>query len=411
MPPTLENPTAEPDMMSSLDTHFDQNSALHDGDGNKVAPAVPEPKPAAVVVAPPEPAPAPAKAPEPVAPVAPIEGLDDLPVVPKKAPKVESTKPAAEFDPEKAPINEFRKVYKTTKEERDTYKKQAEELDARLKAAPQVDEQKIRAEYSKKENEFQQKIRDYEEKLGFYDYQQTQEYKSKYVQPWEEAQDRALEDLKGVVVLDGDVERSADIKDIGALLGMTTVQANRRAKELFGDAAPIFMQHRQEMLKIHNAATKAQEEWKKKGSEFQTQQQETERQHRERVLGLYSEETERYRKTAPEIFGEEPGDDEGNQLLRKFEPLVNLALKGEGLPDGLSKEQRSERIVKAQANVAMRAMAFGRERLRNVRLTQKLEELTEKLKSYEKSEPNPTDNPIAGEAKEKSIIDSIDDIR
>lgn len=397
--------------MSSLDTHFDENSALHDRDGNKVAPPVPEPKPAAVVVAPPEPAPAPVKAPEPVAPVAPIEGLDDLPVVPKKAPKVEAAKPAAEFDPEKAPINEFRKVYKTTKEERDTYKKQAEELDARLKAAPQVDEQKIRSEYSKKENEYQQKIRDYEEKLRYHDYSQTQEYKEKFVQPWDEAQDRVKTDLEGVTVLDGEVERAATLADVGELLGMNISQASRRAKELFGDAAPAFMQHRQELLRLRNAANKAQSEWKEKGSQYQTQQQETERQHRERVLGLYSEETERYRKTAPEIFGEEPGDDEGNQLLRKFEPLVNLALKGEGLPDGLSKEQRSERIVKAQANVAMRAMAFGRERLRNVRLTQKLDELTEKLKSYEKSEPNPTDNPIAGESKEKSIVDAIDDIR
>lgn len=403
--PTLEM-NKEPDIMDAFDKDFNAKAAVHDKEGNVVAPAVPEP---VATPAPVKPEPKPEKI-EPVEPPRSIEGLDDLPMAPKKAAKVEAAKKEVEFDPEKAPIQEFRKVYTTTKQERDALKKRADELEAQLKSLPQVDEQKIRAEYTKKENEYQQRVREYEEKLRFHDYSQTQEYKEKYELPWNEAQERVQEDLKGVMVLDGETEREANLRDVGELLNVNTVQANRRAKELFGDAAPIFMQHRQELLRLRNSANKAQNEWKEKGSQFQTQQQENERQHRERVIGLYQDEIKRYRDTAPEFFGEESGDDEGNQILNKFEPVVNLALKGEGLPEGLTPQQRSERIVKAQANVAMRAIAFGRERLRNVRLAKQVEELTEKLKSYEKSEPNPTDNAIGAAPKEKALWDGIDDI-
>jgi hypothetical protein len=94
-----------------------------------------------------------------------------------------------------------------------------------------------------------------------------------------------------------------------------------------------------------------------------------------------------YEKTHAQLFGKEEGDEDGNRLLDESDRLIKIALKGEGVDADMGYDDKVDLITKAQAQVALRARAYGRERLRVIRLQQKVAELEKKVGKVRSSEP------------------------
>lgn len=88
--------------------------------------------------------------------------------------------------------------------------------------------------------------------------------------------------------------------------------------------------------------------------------------------------------------------------------LIRLATRGEGLDESLSKAERGEMMARAQAQVALRARAFGRERMRTLRLEAKVKELEKKLADAAGSEPGSGSVKTSDRPVPKSPEDAID---
>lgn len=407
MPDVLEPPSAPSESMAALDRMFGDEPSPSPAPSPTPTPT-PEPKTAA-----PSPAPAPAaKSPTQPPPSAPTD-FDDIPKPTQKPaaqPKTEPPKPQEE----PKTLKDFRATYETTKRERDEYAAKLKALEEARESGTRAEVEKAKAELSAEIEKHKKRAQEMETEVKYLDYTRSSEFKENYHAPLVSAWKAAIDDIRGAVVTDADGnERPATAEDIKELVGMTTVDAARKASELFGAAASEMLAHRRAILDRINARDKALDEWKTKGSEREAQRQrETEEGHA-KVVGLWESTMKDLSDANPELFGDDAADADGNELLKKADAIVRLAFTGEGLKDGLTMDQRRELVTKAQANVAIRARAFGRERLRSIRLQEKVTALEAKLAEFQKSEPGggsvSADASGAGKAY-KRPEDAIDDM-
>lgn len=383
MPPTEESPPV------TTPTGWENSiKSLNDLPGTDEAPPPPEkpPEPAA-------PAAAPAPVPEPKAPepAAPPEPDDDLPRAKKKEPEAPK-KPAAppvEDEDEKRSPKELRAIYKTTKAERDTLKGEIEKLKGEQATLREQNKKAAAAEVQAEIEELRKQVADYDVKVRYLKYEESGEFKEKYQEPLKKAWENARRDLDGFKYTDANgQEKEATVHDIAALMGMNATNAAITAKQVFGEAASEVLAHRRELIRLTEASENARQEYRQKGSQRAAEEarnaenaQKQAREYFDNHLGLL-------RKERAEFFGDDPNDPDGNGFIRKGDALVKKALLGEGIPEGITPQERAEIRIKAQAEVAARASAFGRERHRVLKLQEENETLKQKIKAFEKSEPD-----------------------
>lgn len=378
MPEVLEAP-APSESMAALESMFSDDTS-------------PSPQPSPAAPKPAEPAPAPAPQPTPAAtkPSAPTE-FDDIPkpaVKPAAKPPAPQKQEAPKTQAEPGSLKELRTNYETTKRERDEYAAKVKALEEARESGTKREVEKARAELSAEIEKHKKRAEEMETEVKYLDYTRSSEFKETYHAPLVAAWKAAIDDIRGAVITDDDgTERPGTPDDIKALVGMSTIEAARKANELFGAAGAEMMAHRRAILDRITAKERALEEWRTKGSEREAQRQrETEEGH-SKVVGMWESTMKDLTESNRDLFGDDEADAEGNELLKKADAIVRLAFTGEGLKDGLTADQRRELVTKAQANVAIRARAFGRERLRSMRLQEKVADLEAKLAEYQKSEP------------------------
>jgi predicted secreted protein len=185
---------------------------------------------------------------------------------------------------------------------------------------------------------------------------------------------------------------------------MPTAQARARAAEVFGQiAAADIMRHRAQLIGLTTSRDKALEDWRQKGSEREAAMTKSAEERQRQMLNVFVDGIKGFQSDYPELFGEDSADKEGNELLRQGHVITKLAFLADGLPDGLTPEQRQDAIITAQTQVATRAAAYGRERLRVQRLQKENATLRDKLKQYENSEPVPDTPAAQGQRAEKDL--------
>jgi len=341
------------------------------GEGEpKEAPKAPAPAPEPAKAAPEAPKPAPTK-------FSVDEGL----------PKEPEAKPP---EPPKAPAPEP----KTNKELREAYQRSQEEMKARdaeltqlrqKLAEPKPQTNGDAAQYEAKLKELQERLSEYETEIKFADYSRSAEYREQYQQPLELAVKTANDDLASFTVTTADgSERPAGFADLRPLLMLQPGAAWKQAREIFGDAAPAIMRYRDQIVGLNQKAQGALDEYRTKGAERMKQQEQEmtmaeTRQAEERVKAFDTHIGSRV-ASVPALYGPDAADPEGNKLLDAGRKLVDIAFKGdESVDDG--------DLVRIQAEVAARAVGFGRMVYRNKVLEGKVAELTKELSQYKKSEP------------------------
>jgi len=351
----------------------------------------------------------PAPAPEPIAPKQPAtpvaqtppapapkprsaeQDIDDLPSEnPKpqaKAPDAPKNTDAPKGPPQKIP--ELRKAYDEAQAELERFRAEKSEWTKRAdtERAKAVEEAK-NALISELKSVQEEKSK-LDEKIRYLSYKESSEYAEKYQAPLQKAWEAALTDIDGLKIQKDDgSEEPVSAAHLQQLIAMPAGQAAAISAKLFGAAAPEVLAHRRAIIGLQQAAQKAQEEWKTKGSELTAAQARQQQERQAAVATRFSKHISDAREAMPDIFAR-PADVEAAAFWDKGDKLVGLAFRGEGLPEGITPEERSERIVSAQASVANRAAAFGAQRHALIKAQSKISELEAQLAGYKRSEPTP----------------------
>ena len=380
---------------------------------NPMGSASPTPAP----VAPEAPTPTPTPEPQAATPAAPqktddLFNLDKLvtpktetPAAPTKAPE-----PAAKNEP--ASLKQFREQYEMTKKERDDFAAKVSELERAKSEGTRKEVEEATKALKAEMDSIRKNAEELDTEVRYLNYTRSTEYKQKYESPLREAWQTALSDIDGLRVTDADgTEREANHHDIMAVLNVPVARAAIIAQEMFGPAAPEMMHHRRRLLELTQARDKSIAEWKEKGAQREVESKKQLESRQTRSRDLFESQFADYEKTHSQLFGREEGDEDGNKLLDESDRLVRIALKGEGIDADMGYDDKVDLITKAQAQVALRARAYGRERLRVIRLQQKVAELEKKVGKVRSSEPGQGEGTsTATRVSPKNAEDAIDEL-
>ena len=385
-----------------------EGNALENPMGS-ASPAPAAPEPAAPISTPAAPI---AAAPEPSKPA-----VDDMFNLDKFTAKKDEPAPApakqdAPTKSEPASLKQFREQYELTKKERDDLASKVSELErAKSEGTKREIEEATKALKSEMDS-IRKNAEELDTEVRYLNYTRSGEYKQKYESPLRDAWQTALGDIEGIRVTDGDgTERDASHEDIMAILNVPVAKAAIIAQEMFGAAAPEIMAHRRRILELTQARDKSIAEWKEKGSQREVEQKKQLESRQSRSRELFDSQLADYEKSHSQLFGREDGDDDGNKLLDESDRLIKIALKGEGIDADMGYDDKVDLITKAQAQVALRARAYGRERLRVIRLQQKVAELEKKVGKVRSSEPGQGEGTsTATRVAPRNAEDAIDEL-
>ena len=373
--------------------------------------------PAPAPVAPEAPTPTPTPEPQAATPAAPqknddLFNLDKL-VTPKTetpAAPAKTPEPAAKNEP--ASLKQFREQYEMTKKERDDFAAKVSELERAKSEGTRKEVEEATKALKAEMDSIRKNAEELDTEVRYLNYTRSGEYKQKYETPLREAWQTALGDIEGIRVTDEDgTERDANHQDIMVLLNVPVAKAAIIAQETFGPAAPEIMAHRRRLIELTQARDKSISEWKEKGAQREVESKKQLESRQTRSRDLFESQFADYEKTHSQLFGREEGDEDGNKLLDESDRLVRIALKGEGIDADMGYDDKVDLITKAQAQVALRARAYGRERLRVIRLQQKVAELEKKVGKVRSSEPGQGEGTsTATRVSPKNAEDAIDEL-
>jgi hypothetical protein len=333
----------------------------------------------------------------------------------KFTPKKDEPAPTAKAEPAKpepTSIKQFREQYDLTKKERDDFAAKVSELERARSEGTRKEVEEATKSLKAEMDSIRKNAEELDTEVRYLNYTRSGEYKQKYETPLREAWQTALGDIDGIRVTDADgTERDASHHDIMAILNVPVAKAAIIAQEMFGAAAPEIMTHRRRLLELTQSRDKSISEWKEKGAQREVERSKQVEGRQSRSRELFESQFSDYEKSHPQLFGREDGDDDGNKLLDESDRLIRIALKGEGVDADMGYEDKVDLITKAQAQVALRARAYGRERLRVIRLQQKVAELEKKVGKVRSSEPGQGEGTsTAARTTPKSAEDAIDEL-
>jgi hypothetical protein len=304
------------------------------------------------------------------------------------APAAASTEPTAApvEDPKKGKANPWKLV--------DEYKAKALAAETQLaeankRAIPEADWKKTHETLAEREK----RLTELEQEIRYVNYSKSEEFKTKYQQPYEKQWQRTMAELGELTVETADGgTRPLAANDILDLVNAPLGKAHELAVERFGDLAPEVMAHRKEIRKLFDEQATALEEARKSGAEREKNiTEQSQRQFSEvstKIRDIWSKANEEV-TVDPKYgtyFTPVDGDEQGNQRLAKGFELADRAFSENPLAPGLSAEQR-ESIVRRHAAVRNRAAAFGRLVYQNTQSQQRIAALEKELAEYKGTEP------------------------
>jgi hypothetical protein len=353
------------------------------------APAAPVPAPPATPVASPTPPPAPAAGAPPPAPSAgddsPFAAIDtkikefDAPR-PTTAGKPEASKaPAAPAAPAKPAPSQG------PKELRAELDRLNGELGAKTRAYNEL-EAKI-AEFEKRGKDttvltdrlssMERALADKESEIRMFKQEASPEFKEKFDKPFNEAAEYARSVVEQLTVLNEDeTTRQAKWDDFVEIYSLPYNKAFAVARERFGDAAQLVINHMTELHRLQHTRTNALQEERSKAAER------TKKEDADRVA-----ETERINSAWATVNRDLAEKVDGYKDTPEDKELSDLRQQGYQIFDSETKTLQ-QRIIK-NAHIRQRVAAYGPNQLQIKRLASKVDELTKELEKY-KATPEPS---------------------
>jgi cell division septum initiation protein DivIVA len=278
----------------------------------------------------------------------------------------------------RAELDRVKTEAKAAVTERDQLKAKVAELERKAAEA---------ASASEEAKTWREKHTKAEEELRYHSYTSTEEYREKYAEPLNKTREVIKQDLQGFMVDDGNGgERQVTLNDIAPLFDMPTIQATVKAKELFGDASAVILQHRTEWIKIANAAREAQTHWRQNGAQEMERRAKAQAQIDGEVKTRFEavlKESEKH----PDFVPPDPtkNADEHKAFIEGDKLVRQAYLKAE-MPDGMTPQEQREWLVKKQSNLATRARMFPVLNRRVKAQALRIAELEKQVKEFRASE-------------------------
>lgn len=282
------------------------------------------------------------------------------------------------------------------------WEKRALEAESKVAGLAEADKLKQRAEQA------ESRLKEVEDHLRYVDYSKSEEFKTKYQQPYEEAYSRAYGVMsKFKVNLPNGESRAFNHQDLIELAGMSPDRADPLIQEMFGPSANRVTNLIEKVQETAWQQQKALDEAKKNGAEFQ-QQRET------KLKGMAAENgqifTDMVREDAQKYDFLKPkeGDDEWNAALEKAQKFVDSVFTKSAADPHLSAEQRKE-IIREHASVRGRAIGYPMLKLQVKRLQSELAKRDKIIAQYNNGEPDGGgEKPVRGtESSTAPTTDSI----
>jgi hypothetical protein len=382
--------------------------------------APPEPKPDAKPAADTKPAPdtklAPETKPDEIKSPAEVKGTQAKPG--ELPPKVKASTLRDELDRTRTEAADWKSKYETLQSE---------------SSKPKADTEK---EQLLKDRESWNKRRDeLENELKFSNYERSTEYKEKYQQPFLKAYEQGQKllatlnfkdpdksDEFGAVLEPGKTRKGSEA-DWDALMAIQDEDtANKFIADHFGyNAARITMQ-RDKVLDHHTQMRTAIEDFRKQAGTRETQFRELQTKSQKEASERWHAANKLAAEKYPQLFGTDPADAKGNDLLAYGTRLTDLAFgildpsEIVKLPTSLKDKLVNGQLPQAEMTLlhsAIRNRAAAHDRL-VYRLNQKdteLKELREQLAGYEQSAPGRGETrrvEAGGKKKGATTLDDID---
>ena len=314
---------------------------------------------------------------------------------PNATQKQPDTKPP-ENPPQPERAGELRKQRDAARTENETLKARVRELE---KAQKQAGEDPERKSMEAKLAEYEKKTKELDERLRYKAYEESDDYKSRFYQPFLDAYSNARQKVATLKV----VERKDDMENVVQQARQGTPEdfdqimrqgdddvAGEMAERLFGRNAPTVIYHREKVQELNGQRVKAIEDFRKTGLDREANQR---KQFEETSKGIQKETNDYWQKHLrepiekyPHLFKEVEGDEKGNELLRKGMDMAVMAFKNMNPMDPRLTSGEREQVIAAHAAVFNWATAGPRLAHQNKTLKAKVAELEKDLEAYEKTE-------------------------
>lgn len=345
---------------------------------------------------------------------------------PESQPKPEDVKPPETPQEKEAPKEESAKEGETSesagKEKKlspwrlvDQWKKTSEEWKTKAETASQELERikagkpaELPKEVTEEIQGLKSRVQDYEKRIQLLDYQNSDEFVTKHLKPYNDEFSRTMQRLQGIPVTQQDgTSRAIEPNDIFKLLVLPAGEAEVKAREIFGDFAGTVIRRVEKLQDLFDAQQTALKDAKENGATrlkaqreaMETQQKEhqtfvTETWEKENRLALTDDKYGKY-------FSPIEGDQKGNAALAQGLKTVQEAFSANPHDPNLTKEEQGK-IIRRHAKIFNAAAAFPR-------MCQWLEERDAKIaalekenEEYKKSEPPTTGGTKPSEPQKSS---------
>ena len=236
------------------------------------------------------------------------------------------------------------------------------------------------------------RAKELEDEIRYTNYTKSEEFKTKYEQPYNQAWKRAMTDLSELTITSADgTNRPINASDVLDVVNLPIQEARKLAVERFGDFADDVMSHRKEIRRLFDEQQNAVENARKEGEVRDKTRAEQRRVEQETFAKDITETWTKANEAAKsdekygKYFTAVEGDQEGNQRLAKGFELADRAFSEHPAKAKTPDERKA--IVERHAAVRNRAAAFGRLVFQNTKLDARVKELEVELKKYTGTEP------------------------
>ena len=288
----------------------------------------------------------------------------------KQPDQKQDAKPSG-FDPEKETnIKRLREWGRNLEKDLSTLRKESEPLKTKIAELEQrvpKSQEDAQALASKIDN-LQKRLDEKEQAIRMKDYERSDEYKTKYQEPYINSVKDAYQEIKELIVEeptgendeDGRPvmrERPATEEDFNEVYRLGLGQAVRLAKQKFGDAASIVLGHRLAIRKADQARASAISDYQSKGTEREKQQEAQQNAIRSRYESHWQKANELLSADSRHAayWGRDANDEESNKALESGFAFADNARS----PEFRSK-QTPEDLILLDAVVRHRVAGFSK---------------------------------------------------
>jgi len=319
---------------------------------------------------------------------------------PKDAAPDPKGKPTEQDDEpiEKMAPKQLREAYHKRTKEYEAAQKELAELRTKASTPAEDPEKKVLTE---KLTAHEKRLAELDEELRYTAYERSQEFKDKYEKPYVDAWLQGRSNMSSLDVIDRKNEETGEVlqqgrpataEDFDALMKLDDRSFRKQASQLFGpEQLSELIADRKEVMKLLNSKNKALEDFRKEGTE---REQKRAKQIEENSK-LTRQTWEQANKTAvekyPQWFAPDEADPKGNELLEKGYHMADRAFSdGRPIKEG-DKPLSPLELTRLQSALRNKGAAFDRLVHKLSTLQKAHDDLAEKLKGYEESEPGPGD--------------------